>query len=563
MKSCKTIALRLLLCASVSFPAGFAGAAASGTASLAEPPGTGGPPMLRRLTEAQYRATIADVFGPDIPVTARFERALRSEGLVAVGTSEAGLSAFALEQYDTAAGAIAAAVLAPERRERFVPCDSPPVQHFDPDCAAAFIERHGTRLFRRALEAEEATAWLDVARAAHTRLGDFYAALEFTLVGMLVAPDFLLRVEAVATTPAADGSPRLDAYSRATRLSYFLTGSAPDAGLLAAAGRGALDSPDGLAREVDRLMAGPRYEAAVREFFTDMLRFDLFDDLAKDPVIYPAFNSTVAADAQEQTLRTITGHLLAGEGDYRDLFTTRAAPLTRSLGIVYRQPVAVRNGWQEGEFSERSGRVGIQSHLSFLALHSHPGRSSPTLRGKAIREVFLCQHMPDPPVDVDFTGINDDTNAARPTARDRLQAHATETQCKACHVLMDPAGLALEYYDGLGAFRTRENGAEIDVSGALDAKSFAAASGLGTALAEHSQTTSCLVRRMYSFATGRRELPGERAYLEYLDATFAAAGYRVPALMRAIALSDAFYRIAPETNDEVATGHDVPAAGES
>lgn len=563
MKIFVTTALRLLLCACVILPAALAGAADPGNAPLAEPTSAGGPPLLRRLTEAQYRATIADVFGPDIPVTARFERALRSDGLVAVGTSEAGLSAFALEQYDTAAGAIAAAVLGEEQRARFVPCAPASARDFAADCAAAFIERYGTRLFRRALEPGEAAAWLEVARAAHGRLGDFYAGLEFALVGMLVAPDFLLRIEEVATAPAADGSARLDAYSRATRLAYFLTGSAPDAELLAAAEEGALDTRDGLAREVDRLMAGPRYEGAVREFFNDMLHFDLFDDLAKDPLIYPAFNSTVAADAQEQTLRTITGHLLAGDGDYRDLFTTRAAPLTRALGIVYRQPVAVRNGWQDGEFSASSGRTGIQSHISFLALHSHPGRSSPTLRGKAIREVFLCQHMPDPPVDVDFTGINDDTNTERPTARDRLQAHATEPQCKGCHVLMDPAGLALEYYDGLGAFRTRENGADIDVSGALDATSFVAASGLGAALAEHSQTTSCLVRRMYSFATGRGALPGERAYLDYLDATFAAAGYRVPALMRAIALSDAFYRVTPDTNEAVATGHDAPAAGES
>ncbi|NND69249.1 MAG: DUF1592 domain-containing protein, partial [Halioglobus sp.] len=450
-----------------------------------------------------------------------------------------------------------------EQRQRFVPCASVVAEAFDAHCAQQFIQRYGTRLYRRTLEAGEVGGLLEVARSAHARLDDFYAALEYTLVGMLVAPDFLLRIEQVQEQPAEAGHSRLDVFTRATRLSYFLTGSAPDEELLQAAADGSLDRREDLAQQVDRLISGPRYVGAVREFFTDMLRFDLFDDLAKDPLIYPAFNSTVAADAQEQTLRTITHHLLVSEGDYRELFTTRAAPLTRALGIVYRQPVPVRNGWQAGEFSARSGRAGIQSHVSFLALHSHPGRSSPTLRGKAIREVFLCQHMPDPPVDVDFTGINDDTNTARPTARDRLRAHATETQCKGCHLLMDPAGLALEHYDGLGKFRTRENGADIDVSGALDSREFAAAAGLGEALSEHTQATSCLVRRMYRFATGRAELPGERAYLEYLNATFAAGGYRVPALMRAIALSDAFYRVLSNTERDIAAGHDEYVTGDS
>ncbi|NND66585.1 MAG: DUF1592 domain-containing protein, partial [Halioglobus sp.] len=312
------------------FAATSAGASNAAPQPLAEPQSPGGPAMLRRLTEAQYRATIADIFGPDVPVTARFERALRAEGLIAVGTSEAGLSAFAMEQYNTAASSIAAVVLSAEQRRRFVPCAPVAEGAFDARCARQFVQRYGTRLYRRTLDSREFEGLLDVARSAHARLDDFYAALEFTLVGMLVAPDFLLRIEQVQEQPTDTGHSRLDAFTRATRLSYFLTGSAPDEELLRAAEEGSLDRREELAQQVDRLMSGPRYAGAVREFFTDMLRFDQFDDLAKDPLIYPAFNSTVAADAQEQTLRTITDHLLVSEGDYRELFTTRAAPLTRA-----------------------------------------------------------------------------------------------------------------------------------------------------------------------------------------------------------------------------------------
>src|SRR3546814_3398820 len=101
----------------------------------------------------------------------------------------------------------------------------------------------------------------------------------------------------------------LDGYSKATRLSYFLINSTPDAELLRAAAAGELDSRRGVAMQVDRLIASPQFERGVRAFFYDMLQFDLFSDLSKDPQIYPAYNSTVAADAQEQRSEEHTSEL--------------------------------------------------------------------------------------------------------------------------------------------------------------------------------------------------------------------------------------------------------------
>ncbi len=532
-----------LLCALYSLsPA----AASPGLAATSEPQSPGGPATVRRLTEAQYRATIADVFSPEIQIVGRFERALRADGLIAIGTSEAGLSTFAIEQYDASARVIAAAATSEALRATLLPCSPQDAGSFDAACAERIVASYGLRLFRRPLTSGEATLFLDAARNAFDQLGNFYESLEYTLSGMLVSPQFLLRIEATEAVPGRPGTVRLDDWSRAARLSFFLTGSTPDDQLLAATAAGELDSPAGLAAQVDRLMASERFPGAVEAFFADMLQFELFDDLAKDPVIYPAYNSTVAADAQAQTLRTITQHLLQEHGDYRDLFTTRLAPLTRSLGTVYRMPVATRNGWELKEFSERSGRAGIQSQLAFLALHSHPGRSSPTLRGKAIREVFLCQHVPDPPVDVDFSGFDDTSNLQRPTARDRLEAHRTQPACKACHTLMDPLGLTLERFDGAGGFRSRENGALIDVSGALDGRNFEAAPGLGEALREHPEVPRCLVSKLYRSGVGRDTVAGESPFMQYLNDYFAAQGYRLPELMRAIANSEAFYAVTAE-----------------
>src|SRR5690606_7737678 len=122
-------------------------------------------------------------------------------------------------------------------------------------------------------------------------------------------------------------------------------------------------------------------------------------------------------------------------------------------------------------FDENDPRAGLVSQVGFLAMASHPGRSSPTLRGQAIREHLLCQSVPEPPGDVDFT-LFEDPDSSLKTARERLVAHANVPACAGCHKITDPIGLALENFDGAGQFRTTENGAPIDTSGELDGISF-------------------------------------------------------------------------------------------
>lgn len=530
------------------------GGCGKGVSSIAEPEPVGGPLLARRLTESQYRATVADIFAPDIPVSARFEPGTRLEGLLAVGTSEAGFTPFSIEQYDAAARSVAAAVVSKERREKLVPCTPKSENAFDEACAKRFIEHYAEPLLRRPVDAAEIDKYVEVTRQAQGHVGDFYESLQYPLILLMVSPEFLYRIERDLPGKKPTELRQLDAFSKATRLSYFLTNSTPDPELLRAAGAGELDNEAGMARQVDRLIASPRFESAVRAFFEDMLEFDHFGDLTKDTLIYPAFNSTVLADAQEQTLRTIVNHVITEKGDYRDLFVTRETFLTRPLGIIYRLPVVARKGWEKAEFPEESGRAGILSHISFLALHSHPGRSSPTLRGKSLREIFLCQQVPDPPPNVNFALVDQaSTEASMATARLRLTAHSTEKACKGCHLIMDPPGFVFEQFDGLGAFRMTENGAVIDTSGALDGIEFKTMQGLAQAMHDHPETPRCLAEKVYRYGVGRDVVWEERPYLDYLDNAFKAEGYRVPDIMRTIALSRNFSTV--RVPREVAGNH--------
>jgi hypothetical protein len=513
-----------------------------------EPKTAGGPAQIRRLTESQYRHAIADIFGDDIKVAGRFEPDIRADGLLAVGSGRVTVTPAGFEQYDSIAQGIALQVVDEKHRAAEIPCRPTSPSAPDDSCAAQFFRKTGRLLFRRPLTDDEVGEQVAVAHEAALTLHDFHGGLAYGLTALIAAPEFLFRVEAAEPDPNNPGGLRLDRYARASRLSFLLWDSTPDAELLDAAERGDL-TRDGLRRQVDRMIASPRLEAGTRAFFADMLGFDAFDQVAKDTVIYPKFGLKVANDAKEQTLRTIVDHLVTQRADYRDLFTSRRTFLTRNLGLVYRVPVETRNGWEAYEFPANDPRAGLLTEVGFLALHSHPGRSSPTLRGKAIRELLLCQTVPMPPANVNFSIVQDTNNPKFRTARDRLTAHRTEPTCAGCHKIMDPIGLALENFDGAGQYRERENGAAIDAGGTLDGTDFADAAGLGKALHDDPAATACLVNDVYRYAAGRDIAQGEQEWTGWLQRRFADQGYRFPDLLRDIATSDAFYRISPSTRE--------------
>ena len=527
-----------------------------------EPDTAGAPPAVQRLTEAQYRQIIADVFGDDIKIAGRFEPMVRKDGLIEVGAGAAAVTATGFEQFDTLARSIAAQLVEPQRRGRIISCAPRSENAPDDVCAGQILARYGRLLFRRPLSADELSARVAVANAAAKASGNFYDGLRFALSTELEMPEFLFRIDSTEPNPDKPGSQRLDAFARASRLSFLLWNTAPDDALLSAAEKGELGSAHGLARQVDRMLASSRLEAGVRSFFTDMLAFDGFDTLAKDAAIYPAFNAAVAADAQEQTLRTIVDLLAVQRGDYRDVFTTRKTFVNRVLGPIYYVPVAPKHGWVPYEFPAGDPRAGLLSQISFASLYAHPGQSSPTLRGKAVREIFLCQKVPAPPANVNFAVVQDTSNPEYRTARARLTAHRTNPTCAGCHKIMDPIGLALENFDGIGTFRGSENGVPIDASGELDGARFSNAAELGRAIHDNPATSACLVDTLYKYASGHGAGPGQREWLRWLNGRFAADGYQVTALLRDIALSDGFYKVAPAQTQppQKSVSNDVPRA---
>ena len=510
---------------------------------------TPGPPVTRRLTADQYRNIIAHVFGKDIDLGGRLEPDFRADGLLAVGASQVSIAPAGMEQYDAMSRAVAGQIMDEKHRDQVMPCKPAAPTAFDVACAREFLAKVGRLLYRRPLTDSQLQAYVKAARIGTEGTRNFYQGVALSMAAMLSSPAFLFREEILEPDPDHRGRYRLDAYAKASQLSFFLWNSGPDLPLLDAAASGELQTHRGLARQVDRMMGSPQLEAGIRAFFVDDFRFDEFETLTKDSALFPKFSAQVAADAREQTLRTIIDVVMTRNADYREIFTTKKTFMTPELGSIYRVPIYnnAPNGapdqWQPYEFPANDPRGGILVQVAFTALHSPAGRSSPTIRGKALREVMLCQKVPSPPGNVDFSKFELASARGETTARRRLSIHATAPVCAGCHKITDPVGLSLEHFNGAGEFRETDHGMPIDASGTLDGIKYTDSSGLAAAVAKNSAASSCLVDRLSARALGRTSSAGERAWVKDLKQSFADSGYRMKTLMRDIAVSDALYTV--------------------
>jgi hypothetical protein len=514
---------------------------------------------VRRLTESEYRHTIADVFGSEIEINARFEPEKRESGLLAIGSGLLTLSPSGVEQYFHLAVDISEQALSGAIRERIVGCKPQDPGKPDEACARQFITRYGELLLRRPLEAGETETRLRAAASGTEQSGDFYTGLKVALSSLLAAPEFLFRVETAEPDPRRPGQQRLDAYSKAARLSFLFWNTTPDEELLVAAKTGAIHTAEGLDEQISRLLASPRLVQGVRAFFADMLQLDSLDNLVKDPAIYPKFNRSVADGAREQMLRTVVGLLVEQERDYRELFTSNDTYMNRTLAAVYKVPFASADDWAPYTFGSSSQRSGIFSQIGFLSAFAHPGSSSPTRRGIKLYEIFLCDPTPDPPADVDFSRVKDGTDG---TVRGRLLDHMENTGCAFCHRRTDPPGLALEHFDGLGQLRQYENGQLIDVSADVYGKKIEGASGLGQLLRDDPMVPACLVRNVFAYGVGRKADHRDETYLLEQTAAFAENGYRFPGLLRQVAASSGLFDVTipgEASEDSVASQPSIPS----
>ncbi|MDB4973290.1 MAG: Cellulose-binding domain protein [Myxococcaceae bacterium] len=515
-------------------------AAASGPtgSSLGTPPQTKGftpaASVLRRLTVRQYQNTALDLFGADADLTTELEPDTALNGFYAIGASKSTVSPSAAEKFEASAYALAAKALDASHRTSFVGCT--PAGTIDRKCTTDFVTRFGLRAFRRPLSSAEVAQYVALAEQAQNALGDFHVGLQFAVAGLLQSPNFLFRTELGTPGKSATDSRPFDDYELASRLSYLLWNSTPDPELLQAASNGELTTLVGLKRQAERLLADARARHALDVFHSERLSLDELASLEIDATVYAGLDDGLRRAMRNDVLQTISDLTFGETTDFRALYSTRVVFVDSKLAALYGLPPVTTP--TRTELPTSAQRAGLLGKVAFLAGNGHADSTSPTKRGKYIRERLLCQSIPAPPPDVLTVLPAPAPNA--PTMRDRLKVHAANASCAGCHALMDPLGLSLEHFDAIGRFRVNDQGHELDTAGSLEGKAFDGEVALSSLLQDDPRTSECLTRQLYRYTVAHVETDGEAAVVDELIAQFKDSNYRFTTLLRAVVASDGF-----------------------
>lgn len=493
--------------------------------------------VLRRLSAAQYRNTLRDWFGSQLELPGTLEPDVRVERLYAVGASVGGLSGLGAERYFLGAKTVATQLVTQKSlRDQLSNCTG----EVDADaCFSEIIDRWTLRLWRRPATDAEHARLKAVGDQARDVLGEFDEGVRYVMMAILTSPHFVY-VSGVGESAADEGRAYSD-FEMASRLAFFLWGSGPDEWLLDQATQGLLTDDASLPGVVDQMLQDDRVKRGVEAFVDDWLLLDELDQLSKDPGTYPHFSREFGEEAREETHRLFEYLVFTVGADIREFLTTRTTFVNRRLASTYAVPAGVPEGFGMIQLPEDGTRAGFLGHASFLSLHATPNRSSPTLRGVFVREHFLCQIMPEPPANVDTT--IPESSEDKPTMRERLEEHLVNEECAGCHALTDYIGLGLERYNGLGGFRSTENGAAIDPTGDLDGVAYKNARELGVALSEHPSFIPCFVDTLWAYANGRVRTADDWGQVKALEARFRASNYQFLALMEDTVLSLGFRHV--------------------
>jgi hypothetical protein len=502
------------------------------------PPFEPGSPVVRRLVSAEYLATVEQVLGAEAAAQGAPPVDTALNGLDAIGASALAVSDTSVRQYEASARAVAQAAAANGGlRARFgVRCAAG--ARDEARCLGELIARVGRLLFRRTLSAEEQAAYLTLGLSGARAYEDLDRGAALALSALLQSPNFLYRAEVGAPEGSARHA-RLTPLELASRMAFFLTGAAPDEALLDAAERGELVTDAQVRAQALRLVELPRARTALSTFYAEVLRLRELPNLAKNTREFPTFDASLATSMGEETLRLIEDVVWTRDTDFRELLDASHTFVDARLRAHYGLDARPSRGFERVELPPESRRGGILGHAGLLSVLAHAVTTSPTLRGKFVREVLLCQPVPAPPPGVNTTLPADSGGPVR-TMRERLAAHASRADCRACHALMDPIGLGLENFDAVGAFRLDERGATIDAKSDLDGRPFEGARELGQALRDREEVTRCAVKALYRQAVGRLELPGEARALQALTDRFVALDHRLKPLLVELVLSDGF-----------------------
>jgi hypothetical protein len=349
----------------------------------------------------------------------------------------------------------------PSRRAVFT-C-RPTTRAAEKPCATRILSSLARRAYRRPVTTAEMSRLLGLYDQGRTD-GTFESGVEFALRGILASAKFVFRGERDPGDLAPGTVYRVSDLELASRLSFFLWSSIPDAQLLRVATQGRLKEPAVLDGQVRRMLADPKSQALVDNFAGQWLYLRNLKSTAPDQNEFPDFDDNLRQSFRRET-ELFFESVMREDRSVLDLLTADYTFVNERLARHYGIPDVYGSRFRRVTVTD-DARRGLLGKGSILLVTSHAGRTSPVVRGKWVLDNLLGTPPPPPPANV--PALEETGGALQPhSVRERLEQHRANPGCASCHRLIDPLGFALENFDAVGAWRTKDEGVPIDASGEL------------------------------------------------------------------------------------------------
>ncbi len=403
-------------------------------------------------------------------------------------------------------------------------------------CAAQILRAFATRAWRRPVAPDSLAQLVTLVNGALTGGAGFEEAIGVGLRDVLSSPRFLYRIEAAADP--VQGYRTLDGYELASRLSYFLWSSMPDAELFGVADQATLTQPAVLQAQVSRMLSHQNAQALTDNFAGQWLFQRAIPGVTKNALWHPAYDVALNA-ALAQEAKTFFAFIAEGGGSAIDLITGDYSFLNDRLRQYYGLPETGGTTFERTSLSA-TGRRGLLGQAGLLSYLAGPERSSPVSRGKWVLNQLLCTEAAPPPKDVPSLPALTDTENM--TMRNVMEQHRASPACAGCHQLMDPMGFALENFDAAGKWIDDYRGQPLDLTGQMPTTgvAFNGPTELAAAIAGDSRFARCVTSKLFTYATARGPDAFDDAQIDVLTQDFAAASFSFPALVAKLVSNPAF-----------------------
>ncbi len=403
--------------------------------------------------------------------------------------------------------------------------------------AREILNRLMPRAFRRPVDDVEVDRLVKVVEFVVDRGDSFEKGIQVALQGILVSPNFLFRVE--QEPPSGQTQHALNDYELASRLSYFLWSSMPDATLFEIAAQGRLHEPKVLDEQVTRMLADPKSQALVDNFASQWLTLSNIVEATPDKKLFPEFTPELRADMVAET-KAVIAEIFTNDRSLLDFLDANYTFVNERLAKHY-QISGVQGAEMRRVSLPSNQRAGVLTHGSILTITSNPDRTSLVRRGAWILDNILGVQLPDPPADV--PSLEEGAKKSGATSlRDQLRIHRESPACASCHDTLDPLGFGFENFDPIGRWRTKAEGVEVDSGGKLPSgESFKGPTELVVILKKRKdEFAKLLTRKMLTYGLGRGLTLPDTCTVDEIVADLKKNDYRFSVLVRGIVHSKPF-----------------------